>query len=111
MESFLKTMTSKIVTSVYNQGFEGSLNTELINKIAFDGIDPSTIKELEDPTYHNLMSVAIKHSDATIVGSEHLEENLMKVVNTTKIPALPFKKKEEFAAAYEEFYTTKVLQE
>lgn len=102
---------SKIVTSVYNQGFEGSLNKEMINKIAFDGIDPASIKELEDPTYHNLMSVAIKNSDATIVGSEHLEENLMKVVNTTKIPALPFKKKEEFAAAYEEFYTTKVLQE
>jgi|TARA_R110001632_G_scaffold10018_2_gene37690 starch synthase len=102
---------SKIVTSVYNQGFEGSLSKDMISKIAFDGIDPETIKELEDPTYQNLMTVAIKHSDATIVGSEHLDESLMKVVNTTKIPALPYKKKEEFAAAYEEFYTTKVLQE
>jgi starch synthase len=102
---------SKIVTSIYNQGFEGSLNEELINKIAFDGIDPETIKELEDPTYENLMKVTIKNSDAAIVGSQELNENLMKILNTTKIPVLPYKKKEEFPQAYEDFYTTQVLEE
>ncbi len=102
---------SKIVTSIYNQGFEGSLNEELINKIAFDGIDPETIKELEDPTYENLMKVTIKNSDAAIVGSQELNENLMKILNTTKIPVLSYKKKEEFPQAYEDFYTTQVLEE
>ncbi|WP_339845651.1 glycogen/starch synthase [uncultured Dokdonia sp.] len=102
---------SKIVTSIYNQGFEGSLNEELINKIAFDGIDPETIKELEDPTYENLMKVTIKNSDAAIVGSQELNEDLMKILNTTKIPVLSYKKKEEFPQAYEDFYTTQVLEE
>jgi len=102
---------SKIVTSIYNQGFEGSLNEELINKIAFDGIDPETIKELEDPTYENLMKVTIKNSDAAIVGSQELNEDLMKILNTTKIPVLAYKKKEEFPQAYEDFYTTQVLEE
>ncbi|WP_298322777.1 glycogen/starch synthase [uncultured Dokdonia sp.] len=102
---------SKIVTSIYNQGFEGALNEELINKIAFDGIDPETIKELEDPTYENLMKVTIKNSDAAIVGSQELNEDLMKILNTTKIPVLSYKKKEEFPQAYEDFYTTQVLEE
>ncbi|WP_405221185.1 glycogen/starch synthase [Dokdonia sp. Asnod1-B02] len=102
---------SKIVTSIYNQGFEGSLNEELINKIAFDGIDPETIKELENPTYENLMKVTIKNSDAAIVGSQELNEDLMKILNTTKIPVLSYKKKEEFPQAYEDFYTTQVLEE
>lgn len=102
---------SKIVTSIYNQGFEGSLNEELINKIAFDGIDPETIKELEDPTYENLMKVTIKNSDAAIVGSQDLNEDLMKILNTTKIPVLAYKKKEEFPQAYEDFYNIQVLEE
>ena len=102
---------SKIVTSVYNQGFEGALNKEMINKIAFDGIEMNAIEDLADPTYENLMKVSIKHSDAAIVGSVDLNENLTAILNTTKIPVLPFKKKEEFPQAYEEFYTTKVLQE
>jgi starch synthase len=100
---------SKIVTSIYNQGYEGSLSTEMINKIAFDGIDPESISELKDPTYENLMKVVIKNSDAAIIGSSELHENLAKILNTSKIPVLSYKKKEEFPQAYEEFYTTKVL--
>lgn len=102
---------SKIVTSVYNQGFEGTLNSELINKIAFDGIDPETIKELEEPTYENLMKVTIKNSDAAIVGSQDLREDLMKMLNTTKIPVLAYKKKEEFPQAYEDFYNSQITEE
>lgn len=102
---------SKIVSSIYNQGFDGSLNKEMINKIAFDGIDIKTIEELKDPTYANLMKSTIKHSDAAIIGSANLDKNLVSMLNTTKIPVLPFKKKEEFPQAYEEFYTTRVLEE
>ncbi|MGO4913444.1 glycogen/starch synthase [Leeuwenhoekiella sp. W20_SRS_FM14] len=100
---------SKIVTSVYNKGFNDTLNMQLIDKIAFDGIDKGEIAELAEPTYSNLMKVAIKNSDAAIIGSSDLDEELSSYLNVTKIPVLPFKKKEEFAQAYEEFYTTKVL--
>ena len=100
---------SKIVTSVYNTGFEDTLNEQLIDKIAFDGIEKDSIAELEKPSYENLMKVAIKNSDAAIIGSTDLNEELAQYLNTTKIPVLPYKKREEFAQAYEEFYTTKVL--
>ncbi len=100
---------SKIVMSVYNSGFKGTLNEQLIDKIAFDGIDKKDIDQLKNPTYENLMKVAIDHSDAAIIGSKDTPEELINYLNTTKIPVLPFKKKEEFAQAYEEFYTKKVL--
>ena len=100
---------SKIVTSIYNQGYDGSLNKEMINKIAFDGIDTESIAELQDPTYENLMKVVVKNSDAAIIGSPDLQEGLSKILNTSKIPVLSYKKREEFPQAYEEFYTTKVL--
>lgn len=100
---------SKIVTSVYNSGFPGTLNHEIIDKIAFDGLDKKIIEELEKPTYENLMKVAIKNSDAAIIGSADLNPELLTYLNTKKIPVLPYKKKEEFAQAYEEFYNSKVL--
>ena len=82
----------------------------MINKIAFDGIDTESISELQDPTYENLVKVVVKNSDAAIVGSPELNEDLAKILNTSKIPVLSYKKKEEFPQAYEEFYTTKVLE-
>jgi Glycogen synthase len=46
---------SKIVTSIYNQGFEGTLDTQVIEKIKFDGIDEETVIELKEPDYVNMM--------------------------------------------------------
>ena len=60
---------TKIVTSVYGQGFDGTLDTEMINKIKFDGVPQDAIQELEIPNYENLIKVAIKHSDAVVIVS------------------------------------------
>ena len=45
------------------------------------------------------------------MGSQDLNEDLMKILNTTKIPVLAYKKKEEFPQAYEDFYNIQVLEE
>ena len=67
---------SKIVTSVYNQGFKGQLDAKVTDKIMFDGIEKEHIQELEEPDYINMMKIAIKNSDAIISGSEELPEEL-----------------------------------
>jgi len=100
---------SKIVTSVYNQGFDGTLDKEVINKIAFDGIEESDISELENPTYANLMKVAINFSDAIIEGSETIPEELKSYLKKLDKPVLKFHNMEEFQEAYIDFYTQKVL--
>ncbi len=100
---------SKIVTSVYNQSFDNNLNKDMINKIAFDNIEPKAIKVLEKPTYSNLMKVAIDHSDALIIGSEVIPAELETYLKDSKKPVLDFKEKDEFAEAYTEFYNTSVL--
>jgi starch synthase len=46
---------TKIVTSVYGQSFEGTLNSEMINKVKFDNVPHDSIKELELPNYENLI--------------------------------------------------------
>ena len=100
---------SKIVTSVYNQGFTGTLDTSTIDKIRFDAIDEDAIAPLETPDYINVMKVAINNSDAVIVGSEEIPAELEKFVNNLDKPVLKYHNIDDFSQAYLDFYENKVL--
>ncbi|WP_040280549.1 glycogen/starch synthase [Psychroserpens damuponensis] len=101
---------SKIVTSVYNQTFEGALDKNMINKVKFDNIDEDKIKDLDKPTYNNLMKIAIDNSDALIKGSNDLPKELSEYLDASDKPVLDYFPIEDFADQYTEFYTTKVLE-
>jgi starch synthase len=102
---------SKIVTSVYNQGFNGTLNTEISNKIKFDAIDEQALSALYNPTFENVMKIAIDNSDAVIIGSEDISEELEKHIEGLDKPVLSFQKMEDMEREYLEFYQTKVLEQ
>ena len=95
---------TKIVTSVYSQSFEGSLDAEMINKIKFDGVPQDAIQELELPNYENLIKAAIKHSDGVIIASENVSESLTKFIQSSDKPFLSFASKDKFTEAYTNFY-------
>jgi starch synthase len=95
---------TKIVTSVYSQSFDGVLDTEMINKVTFDGIPQSAIVDLEIPNYENIMKASITNCDAVIVASEKLSDSLTKYIVSSQKPFLPFTPKEKFAEAYTTFY-------
>jgi len=100
---------SKIVTSIYNQNFDGTLSKDMSNKVTFDNIEGSAIETLEKPTFVNLMKVAIDYSDALIIGSETLPEDIETHLKDSEKPVLDFKNKDEFSEAYTNFYNTEVL--
>lgn len=101
---------SKIVSSIYNQNFEGTLNTSMIEKIKFDKIPEETINVLATPNFVNLMKVAIDHSDAIIQGSEELPSELLEYMKNAEKPLLEYYSLEEFAEPFTEFYKTQVLK-
>ena len=100
---------TKIVTSVYEQSFEGNLNTEMINKIHFDNIPKDAITELENPTYENILRTAITHSDAIIIASENVSASLTNFIESSKKPFLPFVPKEKMSEEYTNFYKNSVV--
>jgi starch synthase len=102
---------SKIVTSVYNQGFNGTLNAEVSNKIKFDAIDDQALTHLDNPTFENVMKVAINNSDAVIVGSEDISKELETYIEGLDKPVLAFQQMEDMEREYLEFYQTKVLEQ
>jgi starch synthase len=55
------------------------------------------------------MKVAIDNSDAVVIGSQEIPEELENYLKDSNKPVLDYKNKDEFGEAYTEFYTTKVL--
>ena len=100
---------SKIITSVFDSDYEGALDTSLINKVAFDGISKKTIDPLKNPTYYNLMRIAIKHSDGVIVVSEDMPEDFKTYLKNLRKPVIYNSDKETFQESYRDFYT-KILK-
>ena len=95
---------SKIVTSLYANEFDKTLNKDMVNKILFDEIDKSLINELSNPTYENLMKVAIDSSDAVIKGSENISSEINGYIKKIKKPVLEFQPVDSFAEPYMDFY-------
>ena len=100
---------TKIVTSVYAQSFDGTLNKGMINKVKFDGVPADAIADLEIPNYENIIKATINHSDAVIVASDNLSSSLTKFIESSGKPFLPFASKDNFAESYSNFYKNFVL--
>jgi starch synthase len=100
---------TKIVTSVYSQSFEGTLDVEMINKVKFDGVPDEAIVDLAVPDYENIIRTTVMHSDAVIIASENLSPSLTKFIESSGKPFLPFTPKDRFAEAYTNFYKNEVL--
>ncbi|MFN7099232.1 MAG: glycogen/starch synthase [Flavobacterium sp.] len=100
---------TKIVTSVYSQSFDGTLDPEMINKVKFDGVPDEAIADLEVPNFENIMKASVLHSDAVIIAADNLSPSLTKFIESSGKPFLPFATKDVFAEAYTNFYKNEVL--
>ncbi len=101
---------SKIVTSVYNKGFDGTLNEELIDKMKFDKMEDSKIDILKKPNYTNVMKSAVCNSDAIVLGSESLPSELTDMIDNQNLPVLSHQSEDSFEP-YLNFYRELVSQD
>jgi len=95
---------SKIVTSLYNNGFKGDLNLDLIDKIKFDLDESDKIATIKTPNHINILKSAIENSDAIIHGSETIDEELASFLEAQDIPVLAYQS-ENLKESYLNFYT------
>lgn len=100
---------TKIVTSIYGPGFEGTLDENMLGKVLFDQVPEESVSMLATPNYEAIMKAAISHSDATIIASPNVPESLIAYTEANGKPFLPYVGKDNFAAAYTNFYKNEVL--
>ena len=101
---------SKIVTSLYSNSFEGTLDQGLQGKVKFDNIDIEKLDSIETPNYSNLLKIAIENSDAIIAASDDVDSELLEYAKSLDKPLLDFQSPENFEDAYLNFYQSEVLQ-
>ena len=99
----------KVVVSIYGNEVEGSLNSEIVKKIQFDGIKSDTLSILKTPTYLDLSKNAILNSDGVVFAGDAVDESLLKLVKKEEKPLLKCGFNENFKEEYLNFYSTKIL--
>ena len=95
---------SKIITSIYENGFEGELNPDLIEKVKYDLGAPDNIATIQIPNYTNILKSAVENSDAIIYGSESISEEIDAFIEEKEKPYLAHQT-ENLRESYLNFYT------
>ncbi|MFL5753832.1 MAG: glycogen/starch synthase [Bacteroidia bacterium] len=95
---------TKVIYSVYNDEFPGTLDKEFASKIPIEGITAKDVKNVNDPSFVNLTKLAIDNSDAVIYGSENVNPEIQKYVKKSGKLLLNYKTPEEYVEAYSDFY-------
>lgn len=94
---------TKVIYSAFEEGFESSLNNNLVEKIRYDKIEESSLKHIEDPTFTNITKLAVDHADGIIV-DELTNNELVEYIGKLKQPVIKMKEQGENQEAINDFY-------
>ncbi len=97
-------MDAKIVFSAYEDGFEGSLDKNLVKKLKFDGFKDEDITELTNPTFEALNKFAFRYSDGIIEGSEDLPEGIKSAIESSEKSKMGYCDLATCVKTYSDFY-------
>jgi starch synthase len=101
---------TKLVYSIYDAPFEGTLDKKVAAKLKFDGFNDADVAHLKTPDFVNLTKTAINFSDAVIHGSPEIDKKIIAHIKETSKPSLTFQDEENYIKAYNDFYE-KVAEE
>lgn len=97
-------MNSKVVYSVYDDGFPKPMDKSFKEKILMDGITKKDVLSLEDPDYLALSKLAIKYSDGAIMGSKDVNPAIIDYIKDIEKPWLAKQSDERYVDEYSAFY-------
>lgn len=102
---------TKVIYSIYEDDFEDTLNKDFSNKIKLEGIQPKDLKHYKNPTYVNMIKAAIDFSDAVIIGSPKINEEVHRYLIESEKPFLEYKPMDQYIDAYSDFYDEVLMNE
>jgi starch synthase len=97
---------SKVVTSIYDDCFEGSLDSSFGKKAMMDGVSEEDINNFINPTHKNLCTAAAAWSDGVIIGTE----KAASLVENVSVPVLDYQG-DDYIDAFNSFYDEILLEE
>ena len=96
----------KIVMSLYDEAFEGELDSNFKAKVQGEGVPKKYLAPLEHPTYENLMKFVSNYVDGVIYETPKPDPKLVECFEEKNIASLAFQDKSnpEYLDRYLEFY-------
>ena len=95
---------TKVVFSVYDQDYSEKVDKKIGSKLAFDEIEESAYSKLDKTNLSGMIKVAIDNSDAIVIASEKIDDDLMQQINEADVPVLEKPEEENCKKAYSGFY-------
>jgi len=93
-----------LIYSVYNDDFKNTLNSKFSEKLLLEGIEKDDVKVISDPTFINVSKMSINFSDGIIIGTQKINSEVEKYIQTSGKMFLDYHPKETYIDAYNEFY-------
>jgi starch synthase len=69
-----------------------------------DGVPAEDLKVLEVPNYLNYYKLAVNMSDGLIIGSMEIHQEVLKYIEQSGKPLLPYQNSSTYVDAYSVFY-------
>jgi starch synthase len=102
---------SKVIYSMYDDGFEEKFNDNYTKKLMMEGISPADLKELKNPTYENISISAVSKSDGVIIASQNINSAVRSHIKKTGKPVLDHQSPDDYVDAYNNFYDEVLLED
>lgn len=100
---------SKVVYSMYDNAFDGSLCPDLHKKLAFDGLSEKVTSMVTDPTYNNLTKLAVAYADGVILGSDEINSEIRSFIASSDTASIECADEDRIVTEATTFYES-ILQ-
>ncbi|MCC6600399.1 MAG: glycogen/starch synthase [Crocinitomicaceae bacterium] len=95
---------SKVVFSLYDDKFSGTLDKKLSKKVSFDNIPASDMGDLAFPSHDNLMKLGIQYADGIIINDKNTSPEVEEYLIESGIPILRQYEEADPLTAIDEFF-------
>lgn len=102
---------AKVVVSLFDNSFEGELNPQIGQKLAFDGINGEVSELLSKPDFAGVTKSALKYADAAVKGEEIIPESINSYLQSENIPVMEYSPVEGIGEAYGMFYAEELMNQ
>jgi starch synthase len=101
---------TKVVYSIYNDGFNKNWDARFADKLKFDGFDDEVVSQMQDTSYENITRVISKYADGINIASETISPELQKIYDDATCLKQEFVAEENQTKVMSEFFN-KVIEE
>ena len=102
---------TKVIYSVFNNGYKGKLSDTIIDKLLFENLSESDLSGLKNLNINTLNKFAISYADAIVQASEKINKTVLNNIEDSGKPFLEFPGEEEYENNYLNFYENFIEKE